>query len=135
MASTLQLLNAETDAVILPRLRLAHTFWQRFLGWQFRREVSANEGVLLMPCRSIHTFGMRFPIDVLPLDRDGHVLRTAQTVLPWRTYVGSKQTFAILEAASGVLACVPVGSTLSLTTDSSRKLPQVVASWKHTANS
>lgn len=48
----------------------------------------ALEGVLVLrPCRNVHTFGMRFPIDVVFCDRDGRVLRTATLgrgrISPW----------------------------------------------------
>ena len=59
------------------------------------------EGVMVLrPCRQVHTFGMRFPIDVAFCDSEGIVLRTVSLV-PWRVspYV-HKAAFAI-EAHAG----------------------------------
>jgi uncharacterized protein len=38
----------------------------------------------LVPCRSVHTAGMRFALDLVWLDRDGHVVRVDRAVSPWR---------------------------------------------------
>ena len=134
MARNLQLVNAETTDVILSELQLANTFWQRFCGWQFRQKVHVNEGLLIAPCRSIHTFFMRFPIDVLALDREGNVLQTAKIVPPWRTFLGPKNTFAIVEAASGALSDTLIGTRISILVDDSRLLPQVIGTWNYPNN-
>ncbi len=47
-------------------------------GWQGR------DGMLLVPCRNVHTFGMRYTIDVAFLDREGRVLKTAPSLRPGR---------------------------------------------------
>lgn len=49
-----------------------------------RSELSGNEGILLRPCGSVHTFFMRFPIDVVFCDRELRVLSVAHEVQPWR---------------------------------------------------
>jgi Uncharacterized ACR, COG1430 len=63
-------------------MRVATGFRARLLGLAFRRRTA---GPLLIPrCRSVHTFGMRFPIDVVFLDADVEVLRVAERVPPCR---------------------------------------------------
>ena len=56
----------------------------RFLGLALLPRSSAGEGLLIPRCRSVHTFGMRFSIDVIFLDRDGYVLRQERAVRPGR---------------------------------------------------
>lgn len=65
-----------------PRIVLARTFAQRFFGWM-GRAIPADEGLLLAPCSSVHTFFMRGPIDVVFLDQRSRVLRSA-TLAAWR---------------------------------------------------
>ena len=56
--------------------------------------------MVLRPCRQVHTFGMRFPVDVAFCDRSGVVLRVA-TLSPWRvSRVVWRSGFAV-EAAAG----------------------------------
>ena len=62
------------------------------------------EGGLLLPrCRSVHTVGMRFPIDVAFLDGDGVVLR-AVTMRRHRIGVPVRGATAVVEAEAGAFA-------------------------------
>ena len=96
------------------RVRFADSFVTRALGLLVGKPLEAQEGLLISPCASIHTFGMRYPIDVLFLDRDGNVLRVCDAVrasrLRW-----ARGARAALELRSGAAArhgLVP-GSRLS----------------------
>ena len=55
----------------------------RLLGLALRRRPPGH-ALLLPRCRSVHTFGMRFALDLIWLDRDGRVLRVDEAVPPWR---------------------------------------------------
>lgn len=50
----------------------------------FRSNLPPGTGLVIDPCSSIHTFWMRFPIDVLYVDREGMVLRADRAMKPWR---------------------------------------------------
>jgi hypothetical protein len=56
----------------------------RLLGLAGLRWVPCDCALLIPRCRSVHTFGMRFAVDVEFLDRDGRALRRVETVRPWR---------------------------------------------------
>ena len=110
-----RLIHAGTGRVVVARLELATTFWRRFRGLQFRRPLAAGEGLLIRPCRSIHTMWVRFSIDVAMLDRDGAVLALHRGVKPWRTLVGPRGTHAVVETARGMLpADLQVGDRLAV---------------------
>jgi uncharacterized membrane protein (UPF0127 family) len=68
-----------------------------------RRDLALDEGILLRPAGSIHTFFMRFPIDAVFLDREGGVLRIAQSVRPWRT-AAARGARSVLELRAGECA-------------------------------
>jgi uncharacterized protein len=104
MDSRHQLVDADTGEVIVAKLEVADTFWRRFRGLQFRPKLAADEGLLLTPCRSIHTHWMRFSIDVALLDEDGYVLAVYISVPPWRIIGRVKSTRSIVETMSGSLA-------------------------------
>jgi uncharacterized protein len=72
----------------------------RMKGLLGRRSMAPGEGLLLQPAGSVHTAFMRFPIDVVFLDRDHRVLRVAPNVAPWRL-VGQRGAKAVLELPSG----------------------------------
>ena len=79
---------------------LATSPFPRMRGLLGRRNLASEEGILLRPAGSVHTFFMRFPIDVVFLDRELHVLRVAADVKPWRA-VAQRGARAVLELRSG----------------------------------
>lgn len=72
----------------------------RLLGLAFMRRPPPPGHALLIPnCRSVHTFGMRFPIDVVFLDERGRTLRVERSVPP-RRVLFEPGAFAVLETPS-----------------------------------
>jgi uncharacterized protein len=68
----------------------------RLLGLALRRRPPGH-ALLLPRCRSVHTFGMRFPLDLIWLDRAGRVVRVDEAVPPWRVR-SCRGADAVLEA-------------------------------------
>jgi uncharacterized protein len=62
----------------------ARGFRARLLGLALLRRLPAGHALLIPRCSSIHTFGMRFPIDVTFVGADGERLRTVAAVPPRR---------------------------------------------------
>ena len=108
-----QLIRLQDNAVILAKLKLATTFWQRFVGLQFARPLSSEEGLWLAPCSSLHTCFMRFSIDVASLDKEGRVLEFRRNLKPWRAAVCPRGTHSIVEAAAGAIL-LSVGDRLKI---------------------
>jgi len=110
--------DAQTGELLVARLKLATTFWQRLRGLLLRPALEPGEGLLIVPCRSIHTHWMRQVIDVALLDRDGVVLSVHREVRPWRMIHGTRDTHAVLETAGGQLPeRVQAGRRLCVTGD------------------
>lgn len=57
--------------------------------------------MLFPKCHAIHTFFMRFPVDILCLDRNGRIIRSLPNVKPWRVVSAGRRAEAILELPSG----------------------------------
>jgi uncharacterized membrane protein (UPF0127 family) len=62
------------NGVIAERVQIADRFFSRFRGLQGRKAMEENEGLLIRPCRRIHTFNMHFDLDVLFLSKTGTVI-------------------------------------------------------------
>jgi uncharacterized protein len=77
----------------------ATTLRARLLGLAFMRPPPPDHALLIPNCRSIHTFGMRFPIDVTFLDEHGNAIRREPAVPPRRVVV-ERRAVAVLERAS-----------------------------------
>ena len=56
-----------------------------------------------MPCRGIHTFLMRFPIDVIFLDRSNHVIETIQDLKPFRMSKMLLSSMSVIELPIGTV--------------------------------
>jgi uncharacterized membrane protein (UPF0127 family) len=101
-----------SDEVVVARLILADRFWPRFAGLQFRAGLLPGTGLLLVPCRSVHTCFLRFPIDLTCLDCRGRVLEVRKNLRPWRAAIAPAGTHAILETAAGEIQ-LDVGQILA----------------------
>ena len=86
------------EGEVLASVEVAQRPRQRVRGLLGRDVVEG--GMVLRPCRQVHTVGMRFPIDVAFCDRDGRVLRVA-TVPPWRLTRPVWRAGFVIEAAAG----------------------------------
>jgi uncharacterized membrane protein (UPF0127 family) len=85
--------------VLLDRLRFARSTRTRVKGLLGRRSLEPGEGLAFKE-RSVHTFFMRMPIDVVFLDRDLRVVKVAARVGPWRV-AGAKGARYVIEIAPG----------------------------------
>jgi uncharacterized membrane protein (UPF0127 family) len=93
-------LHRADGAVLCERCVAADTPVARMRGLLGRKELPRGEGMLLRPAASVHTAFMRFPIDVVFVDRNGRVLDIARSVRPWRA-AACKGAKAVVELAAG----------------------------------
>jgi hypothetical protein len=77
-------------------VRLARTHLARLLGLAGLRALSPGAGLLLPRTRSVHTFGMRFALDLIWLDGEGRVIRIDRGVPPGRVR-GCRAARAVVE--------------------------------------
>lgn len=82
----------------------AATLRSRLLGLAFTRAMPGGCALLIPHCRSVHTFGMRFAIDIAFLDERGRPLRVHRSV-PRRRVRSCRGAFAVLETAAGEIDC------------------------------
>jgi uncharacterized membrane protein (UPF0127 family) len=78
----------------------AHTLASRLLGLALMRSMPPAHALLIPDCRSVHTFGMRFRIDVAFLDEAGRAIRIERSVGAGRVLV-CRRAFAVIEAPAG----------------------------------
>lgn len=96
------LVNATKKTLVSDNCHFANTVLKRMVGLLSRGQFGKGEGLLFDRCYGIHTFGMRFPIDVLFLDKDLHVIRAVKALPPYRTCVVKKSVY-VLEVPVGAL--------------------------------
>ena len=84
------------------KIWIANSLRDRAVGLLSTNALGSGEGLLLSPCKSIHTFFMRFPIDVLFLDPQGIVL-AQKTYKPWRLSGWYRKADGVLELSAGTI--------------------------------
>lgn len=86
--------------VLVRHVLVADDSRARRMGLLGRDALATDSALLLAPCQGIHTFGMRFPIDVVCLARDGTALKVVEAVGPRRIVVAWR-AFAVVELSAG----------------------------------
>jgi uncharacterized membrane protein (UPF0127 family) len=90
-----------TTATATIDIEHANSWWSRFLGLMGRAALPANRALLLEPCASIHTMWMRFPLDVIFLDKNNRVLQISNDIRPFRFCFAPKGATKVLEMTAG----------------------------------
>src|SRR5262249_10700920 len=103
MGEALFAVQNETGVVVCERCVLADRMLARMRGLLGRKDLPAGEGMLITPESKVHTWFMRFPIDIVFLDADYTVLAVRESVPPWRM-AGCRGARAVLELRAGTCA-------------------------------
>lgn len=93
-----KVVNLNTGEVILQELITADTFMKRFFGLMGRKELKRGRGLKIEPCNGIHTFNMKFPIDVVFLSENHKVMKLIFDMKPGRVSGVVKGAKYVLEA-------------------------------------
>ncbi len=104
MASARTYALRKSGMTIVERVALADGIWSRTRGLLGVRRLGPNRGLLLAPCSAVHTFFMRFPLDLFFLDHSGLVVRIVRDLVPFRFAQGGALACSVLEIESGWLS-------------------------------
>jgi uncharacterized membrane protein (UPF0127 family) len=96
--------NASLGTVLADKVGVADTRASRAVGLLTRSGLEAGEALWIVPSRGVHTWGMRFTIDVLALDEAGTVIDCVSNLRPWRMRLPRKGTAGVLELPAGTVA-------------------------------
>lgn len=77
--------NSTQNNLIADDVKVADNFVTRTFGLIPKNSLNEGEGLLIKPCCSIHTFFMKFAIDVLFVNKKNEVVALYENVKPWRT--------------------------------------------------
>jgi uncharacterized protein len=115
----LKVVNATRSTVMATRLEVASSGETRRKGLLGRDHLSSGEGLWIIPCESVHTFFMRFPIDLVYLDRRNRVKKVRSSVGAWRISA-CISAHSVLELPSGTVRATATerGDTIEMTSAS-----------------
>jgi protein-S-isoprenylcysteine O-methyltransferase Ste14/uncharacterized membrane protein (UPF0127 family) len=95
---------AGTDRIVVTRLRLADTHWTRMRGLLGTAALAEGEGLWIVPCRQIHMYGMRYPVDALFLDEEHRVVAVLENFEPNRVSPKVREAHSVIELRAGAVA-------------------------------
>lgn len=99
----MRITNSTRGSELASRAWRADTFLTRLVGLLSRSSLGLGEGLLIQPCSSVHTAFMRFTIDVLYVDKEGRVVKTAPNMRPFRIGGVFKPSCSVLELPRGTI--------------------------------
>lgn len=113
---TLTVTIPEKAVTIGSHIGLADSFLTRLRGLLGKSSLEAGSGILIRPSSGVHTMGMRFPIDVVALDKNLRVVKLWRRLPPNRITSVSLKTHSVLELAPGQIdACrIEAGDCLAV---------------------
>lgn len=100
--SWMKVSNLTRQVVLAHYVEVADRGAARRKGLLGRDSLPAGEGLWIVPCESVHTFGMKFPIDLLYLDHNRRVKKIRHSMLPWRVSA-CLSAHSVIELSSGTI--------------------------------
>ena len=92
------------NKLIAGNIKVAGSFMTRLIGLLGKKTLAPGEGLLLTPCRQIHTWFMSFEIDVVFLDNNGQIMASIAGMKPGLASPRVKNCCRVLEMAAGSIA-------------------------------
>ena len=110
--------NLDTGALVADNVAVADTRATRAVGLLSRSGLNPGEALWIVPSRGVHTWWMRFTIDVLALNECGVVVDRVTGLKPWRIRLPRRGTAGVLELPAGCIAATgtELGHRIQLTT-------------------
>ena len=99
----MKIINLSKKCVLAEEAILADSFSKRIKGLLGYNRLEANQAMILRPSNSVHTFFMRFAIDVLFVGKDNLVIALVKNMQPFRATGIFFKSALVLELPSGVI--------------------------------
>ena len=100
---TIRVRNETRNTILASGAEVADTGTKRRVGLLKKEKLEPGEGLWITPCESVHTFFMKFAIDLVYLDREKRVRKIRHAVPPWRIS-GCLAAHSVLELPAGAAA-------------------------------
>ncbi len=98
----LRAFNLTRQTVLADSLEVASNSASRKKGLMGRQSLSPGEGLWIVPCEAVHTFGMHFAIDLVYLNRKHRIVKTKSNVVP-RRLSACLSAHTVIELPSGTI--------------------------------
>ena len=100
--------DVESGLIVANRVTVASRRLERAVGLLGRTHLEAGEALWITPCHGVHTWFMRFTIDVIAMDAEGVIVDAVSMLKPWRMRLPRPGAHSVLELPAGTLLTAPV---------------------------
>ena len=101
---TVRVLNATKGTVLGEEIGIADTSLSRMVGLLGRKELKTGAGLLIIPSQAVHTVAMRYPIDVVFVDKTCRVVHVQPSLVPYRVSGVHWRARCVIELPVGTIA-------------------------------
>ncbi|GAA0591086.1 DUF192 domain-containing protein [Virgibacillus siamensis] len=110
----MKLVNKNTGDVIATNVQTAYSFWRRFRGLMLKENMPEGSALHIAPCPSIHTFFMKFSIDILYLNKENEIVGVEKELAPGKIGKRFAGGYSVIEFPTGGICdlAVHIGDTL-----------------------
>lgn len=99
----MKIINKTKNAVLADKVIVADSFFKRLKGLLGRRDLKRGEALIINNCNSVHTMFMRFPIDIIFLDKDNRAFKVIKGLKPYRITGIFPASCYVVELPAGTL--------------------------------
>ena len=99
----LQVKNKKTGEILAVKVDVAKDIFSRMIGLMFKNSLGESDGLLIAPCNSIHTFFMKFNLDIIFMNSESQVVKVIEDIPPWRITRMYWSARKVLELKGGTL--------------------------------
>lgn len=108
--------NSTQNNLIADDVKVAKNFFTRTFGLIPKNALKSGEGLVIKPCCSIHTFFMKFTIDVIFVNKKNEVIALYENVKPWRILPIHFSSHYVIELSAGEITskCLKKGDLITI---------------------
>ncbi len=99
----MRIMNETRATTLADQAAVAQSYWGRLRGLMGRAELPLGAALIIEPNNSVHTFWMRFAIDVIFVDRAGTIVGLREAMPPNRPFAGAWRAVRTVELPAGVI--------------------------------
>ncbi|WP_337017769.1 DUF192 domain-containing protein [Oceanobacillus massiliensis] len=99
----IKLVNIDTGEVIAERVKGAYTFWSRFKGLMLTESMPKNGALHIYPCTAIHTFFMKYRIDIIYLNKEKEIVGIEEDMEPGKIGKKFMNVKSVIELPAGMI--------------------------------
>lgn len=105
----MRLTNITKNTILAEDAVMAKSFLARMRGLLGKKIFKQNQALIIKPCNSVHTFFMRFPIDILFVGKDNCVLAAIEDLKPYRFSKIYPNASFVIELPAGTIKATSTG--------------------------